>query len=74
MKIDMTAVKGFMTSKKGKAVVVTVIGGAVLHFFPGAADSVGEIGRYLAEIATAVADKVQPVADTAATVVQTPTP
>lgn len=55
----------FLSNKKIQAVIVTAISGAVLYFFPGAADTVGQVAHYLADVATAVADKVQP-----ATVVQ----
>lgn len=43
----------FLKTKKGKALVVTVVGGGLVHFFPGSVD-------YIAEILAGISDNIQP--------------
>lgn len=66
MNIDV--VKDFVKSKKGKAMIIAVVGGVVLHFFPGASGEVAQWSAIVADVLTGVADKVDPAA--AATVIQ----
>lgn len=54
----------FLKTKKAKAMVggaiITGVSAAIIHFFPGSADTVAEWLDFLAEIATGVSDKVTP--------------
>lgn len=56
--------KEFFKTKKGKTVIITVIGGAILHFFPESAGFVAEFADIMSEILSGIADKVEPTAVT----------
>lgn len=59
MKLDI--VKNIVKTKKGKAAIIAIISGGILHFFPGSADVIAQIANILAEILTGVADNVEPI-------------
>lgn len=66
--MNLTVVKDFVKSKKGKTMIAAAIGAAVLHFFPESKDAIAQWADVIADVLTGVADKVDPSA--AATVVQ----
>lgn len=58
--MDFEFIKEFAKTKKAKAMIAAAVGAALLHFFPGSADTIAQWSDTAAEILTGVSDKVHP--------------